>query len=209
MPMGLLLLSRGCITHSQLQTARGEQRARGRAIGDVLCELRFATEQDIAAAAATQWGCPVFSPREIISERQARIPHALMRLCFVAPVHYAAPNHQLLIGFVHAIEHHVLQTIEQITSCKTTPCFITASDFARTVASQERQNTEIAFERVASASEIASILQSYAFEIGSEEVRIGICRNYVWARLNRENTPTDLLFALRPPDVPESEHELS
>ena len=41
LPLGLLLLSRGCISHAQLQLALERQRERGGALGDVLCELNF------------------------------------------------------------------------------------------------------------------------------------------------------------------------
>jgi hypothetical protein len=207
MPLGLLLLSRGCITQAQLQIAKREQRAHGGAIGEVLCDLRFATEQQVTAAAATQWGCPVFSPKLGVSDIQARIPHTLMKLCSMAPVHYAAARNQLLVGFVHAIEHQALDTIEHITSCRASPCFITATECAKSIRNLAAQNTEVAFERVASAAEMANIVQSYAFQIGADEARLAICRDYVWIRLNREDFPTDLLFLLRPRDIPDPEHD--
>src|SRR5271167_5019933 len=48
LPLGLLLLTRGSITSAQLQVAVEWQRKRGGALGDILCELNFATEQEVA-----------------------------------------------------------------------------------------------------------------------------------------------------------------
>jgi hypothetical protein len=196
LPLGLLLLSSGCISHAQLQMAILQQQERGGCIGDVLCELQFATEEQVAAAAATQWGCPVFSPKSGVSEVQARIPIFLLELLCMAPVHYATSRNQLLVGFVYGIEHQVLHTIEHMTDSLTAPCFITASDCAKTIRSLAARNTEIVFERVTSAGEMASIVESYAFQVGAEEARLGLCREYVWVRLNRDKHPTDLLFLL-------------
>ena len=67
----------------------------------------FSTEKEVMAAAATQWGCPVFTPESRICEVQARVPGELMELYFMAPVHYVAAVNKLFIGFVHRIEHDV------------------------------------------------------------------------------------------------------
>jgi DNA-binding response OmpR family regulator len=40
-----------------------------------------------------------------------------------------------------------------------------------------------------------NVVDVYAFQIGSDQARIGICRDYVWARLIRDDCPTDLVFS--------------
>ena len=114
----------------------------------------------------------------------------------MAPVHYAAPLNKLLIGFVHGIEHQVLHMIEQVTSCVAAACFITSSDCWESIRRQADTNIDVAFDRVSSGAEMANIVQSYAWQTGAEEARLGVCRDYVWARLNREGCPTDLVFSL-------------
>ena len=125
MPLGLLLVARGCITTVQWRMAREQQLARGGTMAGILHELHFASEHEVAAAVATQWGCPVYSAKLQPSEIEAHIPSALMQLIAMAPVHYAPRPNRLLVGFVHRIEHRVLRTIEDMTSCLTEPCFIT------------------------------------------------------------------------------------
>jgi len=195
-PLGLLLVARGCITGEQLRIAAEHQRVRGGALGDILCQLEFASEREVADATATQWGCPVYYARPQAYDIQARIPAELMRLVAMAPVYYAAQANRLLVGFVHRIEHRVLRTIEEMTSCCTEPCFITTSECEQTIRSLSGRSTEVGFERISSAGEMASIVQSYACQIGADEARMGVCRDYAWVRLNRDHHPTDLLFAL-------------
>src|SRR5579885_2884195 len=60
MPLGLLLLSRGQLTSEQLQQALDAQRLAGRVpIGKLLRDLNFVSENQVTAALAAQWGCPV------------------------------------------------------------------------------------------------------------------------------------------------------
>jgi hypothetical protein len=198
LPLGLLLLSRGCITHAQLQQATEQQRREGVSLGDVLCGMNFTTEYEVASAAATQWGCPVFRQKPNLREIQARIPSELLQLYAMAPVHYAAPLNKLLVGFVQGIEHHVLHTIEEITGCLTEPCVITSSQCRVSIRELATWSNGVTFDRISSASEMASIVTSYASQIGSEEARLGMCRDYLWVRLNRGGFPTDLLFSIRP-----------
>src|SRR5208283_6152226 len=102
---------------------------------------------------------------------QARIPHALMKLYSLAPVHYSAPVNKLLVGFVHSVEHQVLHMIEQITGCVAAPCFITASDYWTSMRNLADQTVDVAFDRITSGAEMANIIQSYAFQTEAEEAR--------------------------------------
>ena len=196
LPLGLLLVSRGCITKDQLRVAVEQQHSEGRALGEILCELRFATERQVAEATATQWGCPFYSAKVNSGEIQARIPSTVLRLAAMAPVYHAAATNRLLIGFVKGIDHTALRTIEEMTGCLTEPCFITASECQENIRSLTGRSIEVNFDRVSSVVEMANIVQSYAFQIGADEARFAICCGLLWVRLNRDCQPTDLLFSL-------------
>jgi hypothetical protein len=59
-PLGLLLLSHQQLTADQLRAALAAQRTAGRGrIGEWLQVLGFASEQQVTAALARQWSCPV------------------------------------------------------------------------------------------------------------------------------------------------------
>jgi len=196
LPLGLLLVSRGCITHDQLRLAIERQVDRRKSLAEVLCELCYATERQITEATATQWGCPVYASQGKLGEIQARIPTSLMRLVAMAPVHHAPATNRLLIGFVRGVDHRALRTVEIMTGCMTEPCFITATECRETIHNLSGRNIEVTFDRISSTIDIANIVQSYAFQIGADEALFAMCNGLLWARLNRETQPTDLVFSI-------------
>ena len=195
-PLGLLLLTRGYISAEQLRTAEELQRHQGGELGEILCQLGFANEREVSEAVATQWGGSVYSAKTCPSGIEAQVPAALMEMLSMVPVYYVAAANKLLIGFVHGIDHAALESVEKMTSRRTEPCFITAGDCSRRIRQLAGRNLEVRFERMSSPSEIAGIVQSYAFQIGAERVRLVICGGHLWVRLNRNQHPTDLLFGL-------------
>ena len=201
MPLGLLLVARGCITSAQWRMAQEQQLASGGTMAGILREMHIATEREVAAAVATQWGCPVYSANLQPSQIEAHVPSVLMRMLAMAPVHYSPRSNRLMVGFVHRIEHRVLRTIEDMTSCLTEPCFITASQCEEQIHRLTGRSLEVSFERVTSPMEMANIVQSYAFQIGADEARLALCQNHIWARLKREGRSTDLLFTLADGDA--------
>src|SRR5579871_5746581 len=52
MPLGLVLLSRGVLTHDQVKVALEQQRETGKNFGDVAQDLGFATQQQVTAGVA-------------------------------------------------------------------------------------------------------------------------------------------------------------
>ena len=61
-PLGLLMVARGWLTHEQVVVAlAAQQSAHSGKIGDWFQKLGFATEQQVTSALGLQWGCPVVS----------------------------------------------------------------------------------------------------------------------------------------------------
>ena len=93
-PLGLLLVSRRQLTPEQLRSALETQHREGHGrLGDWLLSLGFADEQQITAALARQWSCPVLRvhssyPRSI---RIPQIPFTLLESSAMIPVDYVAP----------------------------------------------------------------------------------------------------------------------
>jgi len=197
MPLGLSLVSRGLLDQEQLKTALEHQRETGMNFGEVLQKLGFATPQQVTAAVAAQWGCPVFSLGERPTPAQVRIPRRLMEMYSMMPVHFSDIGQKMMVGFVSRVEHQLLYTIEGITECTATPCFITSIDYRRALHSLDdsSQKDEVVFDRAGNTLEIARTIRSYVTQLGAERVRLGVCRDYLWARVigRQEN---DLLFRL-------------
>jgi hypothetical protein len=199
MPLGLLLLSREVLSAEQLKIALDQQHATRANIGDVVQELGFATQEQIAAAVAAQWACPLFSLRGRPLPRQVHIPTHLLELYKMLPVHFAATSRRLLMGFVTRVQYHVLHTIEHITDCVASPCIITAREYGHYLQSitPNEHESEVLLERCNTAGEVATLLRNYAHQFAAEEARFGLCRDYLWARLRAQEREMNLLFRLQ------------
>jgi hypothetical protein len=202
MPLGLLLLSRGILSHEQLKIALDRQRASGTNFGDVVQDLGFATQQQVTAAVAAQWGCPVFSLGERLLPAEVHIPKCLLELYGMLPVHYSQIGRRLMVGFVTRVQHHILYTIERMTSCSAAPCFITATEYRQHMQSVVVAATEneLVFERSSRLSdslvEMAKLVRNYVSQAGAEEARFGMCGRYLWVRI-LGHQEMDLLFRMQ------------
>ena len=202
MPLGLSLINRGLLTRIQFKEAVDEQKEAGGEIGELLVRHGSVSEEQVTSVLAALWGCPVFSVPKQVPPSGVHIPSALIRLYSAIPLHYVAATRLLLVGFVHGIEYGLLYAIEQITGCKTQPCFVTPSDFQSQMQHmtlvEERLGAivprELNVESAEDPAEMASILCGYGVDLEAEEATIGRCMEFVWARLKSGPREFDLLF---------------
>jgi hypothetical protein len=202
MPLGLDLISRGLLTVEQLKKATDEQKETGGEIGELLVRHGVVSEKQVTAIRAAEWGCPVFAVPKQVVRITIDIPAALMRIYSMTPVHYVPATNLLLVGFVHSIEYGLLYSIEQISGCKTKPCFVTPSDFQSQMFHQEKEQeqdgnapgTEAKIRSAKTPDEIARLLCASSLEIEADEALIERCKEYLWARLKSGSKVVDLLF---------------
>lgn len=207
-PLGLLLLSRQQLTAENLRVALEAQRsacaAKDRAantsdgcgrekIGWWLQELGFASEQQVTAALARQWSCPVLQTG-LMQPAAARFPQVPLRLLEsfrMMPVEFTAATKTLLMAFSERIDHTVLYAIEQMLGYRTEPCLVRPSVLEKSLASmvQHRGSGEVSFDRVRDVVECASIVANYAARAKAEEVRVASCGEHFWVRLERSAKP--------------------
>jgi len=200
MPLGLVMVSRGDLTSEQLRVVLDEQQKSGTNIGDVAQQLGFATQEQVTAAVAAQWSCGVFPLRDRLLAPSVHVPRRLLEVYGMLPVHYVETGRRLMVGFVTRVQYHILHTIEHITSCVATPCFITAREYDQHLHSAtfgEREN-EIVFDRVNGTVEMAKLARNYVNQIAAHKARFGICRDYLWMRIWGSQNEMDLLFHLQP-----------
>ena len=202
-PLGLLLLSRHQLTVEQLRVALAAQRSAGYGkIGEWLQKLGFVTEQQITAAVARQWSCPVLQPNSSSLRAQPglQLPVALLESCLMLPLDYVEATSTLYVAFGESIDYSVLYALEQMLACRTSACLAGPSLLRQRLRalSQHRTECEIVFERVAGSAELARIVRSYCLRVSATEIRMACCGPHLWFRLLRRSAPPlDLL--LRPP----------
>jgi Type II secretion system (T2SS), protein E, N-terminal domain len=205
-PLGLLLLSRQQLTVEQLRAALDAQRVAGRGkIGEWLLHLGYVSEQQVTAALARQWSCPVLRSNSwnLAPSRAPQIPVSLLESFVMIPVDYVEATATLHIAFGEGIDYSVLYAIEQMLGCHTESCMAVPSFVRKNLhaLSGHRGESEVAFDRVADGAEFSRIISSYCIRLAASEIRLAACGPFLWVRLLRPSRPPLDLLLRSPRDV--------
>jgi len=160
------------------------------------CEL--ATEKQLAAARAAQWGYPVLGQELVCQKVETDLPQSLLRACPAVPLHYLK-GQRLVLGFVHRVDHGILQSIEQITGLRAEPCFITPLEFTEQTNSMAAASgyEEVVVEDPGAVAQMARTLGGFALEVGAEGAGFTRCNGSIWARVAGKQKTVDVIFALK------------
>lgn len=197
--IGLVMLSKGYLTDDQLRFAMAESRLHGEELEAVLVRHGLASERQLTAARAAQWGYPILGQDRMGQPVEADIPPALLHACTAVPLHCSMAAKRFLLGFVYRVEHSLLNSLEQITGFRADPCFITATEFREqmgrltTVPDYE----EVVFEDPNSPVEMANVVAGFAVEVAAREANFAHCRDYAWTRLTGKRRKIDVLFRVK------------
>jgi len=192
-PLGLLMVARGKLTHIEVRTALDAQRRMGGGkIGDWFEKLGFATEQDVTAALALQWGCPVVSSFELTAvDSPGSIPLPILEAFQMLPVNYAVATGTLYLAFGERVDHAALYAIERTLNCRTQPCVARRKSIARQLESMSHLSHPNDVEFVTrDLSEMVRITLSYISRLGPEEIRVSRVGRFIWLRLKTRSSAT-------------------
>ncbi len=127
-PLGLVLLAQGWITHPQLQHALAAQRASGQGrIGEWLTTSCGLPEERIARGLGVQWNCPVlsldgFSPRSMALV----MPKRFIAEFGLVPVRVAGES-ILYVAFQERLEAAAARSLEQMCGLRVESGLLTSS----------------------------------------------------------------------------------
>lgn len=197
--LGLALLSKGYLTEDQLRMAVARSQFPHSSLESVLIELGIVSERQLAAARAAQWGYPVLGQDPIGQAIESDLPPALLREYSAVPIHFSPRAKRLVLGFVHRVEHGLLQAIEQITGFRAEPCFITPTEFNEQTS---RLKLAPAYEEIVdddpgNVAQMARTLGGLAVEFGGSEVSFTRCKSWIWARMLGKKGTIDAVFSLK------------
>ena len=197
-PLGLLMVARGWLTHEQVVTAlAAQQRARSGQIGEWFEKLGFATEQQVTTALGLQWGCPITLARDAASFTPVGpIPLTILEAFQMVPLQFVPAANTIYIAFGQRVDHAALYSIEKLLNCHTQPCVagrkFVADELARM--RQQPRPRELEFETVRDFTEIGRVSLSYMLRLGADEALLGRVGDFIWLRLRERKSFTDLLF---------------
>ena len=126
--LGEILLERGVINNDQLQHALKEQKEQGALFGEVLVNLKYATEEDIVQALTCQYGFPYLplSNYEIAPEVIASVSVDLCKKYCLIPIDKIGRS--LTLAISNPLNIQALEEVERVTSCAVQSFVSTASD---------------------------------------------------------------------------------
>lgn len=199
-PLGLLMVARGWLTHEQVVKAlAAQQTARSGQIGEWFERLGFATEQQVTSALALQWGCPVTSSLDSAALQPfGQIPLGILESFQMVPLQFVPATNTIYIAFGQRVDHAALYAIEKILDCRTQPCVAGRKNIADELVRMRQQSRlrELEFGPMHDFAEIGRVSVSYMLKLGADDARLGRVGDFIWLRLRVRNSFTDVLFRL-------------
>jgi hypothetical protein len=184
-PLGLLMLAQGWITHLQLQKALAAQRENGTGrIGDWLMSECGLEAEQIVRGLSMQWGCPVLTTEGFSPEAMAlAMPKVFVERFGLLPLRVAG-SRILYLGFADRLDASAAFATEQMTGLKVESGVVEGIQFA---AARSRLlgcdgvdvKLETAEDKDAMAARITAILEQKQ-PIAARLVRL---HQYYWLRL--------------------------
>ena len=126
--LGELLVEREVINQEQVKMAAAYQKEHGGLFGEVLVQLKFATEEDIAQALTCQYGFPYLplASYEIDREVLNAVPRDVCRKFCLIPIDKIGKS--LTLAMADPLNMNAIDDIELITDCTVQTFVSTATD---------------------------------------------------------------------------------
>lgn len=195
-PLGLLMLQHGWITHKQLRAGLDAQKQAGTGrIGNWLVQQGAVSEETVARALALQWSCPVVPARGHNAEGLSTVMPRLFVDAFGALPVRVGGSKILYLGFEDALDPVLALAIARMTGLHVECGVVVESEFrsvhCRILAAAFPPATLIeAVSRTAAALVLAKEVEQTR-PLASRLVRV---HDYLWLRLwtrERKGAPTE------------------
>jgi Type II secretion system (T2SS), protein E, N-terminal domain len=197
-PLGLVLLSQGIITHEQLRKALEAQKkaATGR-LGEWLIRQKAADEEQVTRALSAQWNCPVLtgSPHDPAAMSSA-FPRLLIDSFRAVPLRVAG-RELLYVAFEDRIDRCLVLAVEQMMGLKVEAGVLRASEFDRI--QQAVLHAPFPKARLLEAANMRGLVHAFTSMIEERNAahsRIVRVHDYYWLRIWRHSAVAESGFVL-------------
>ncbi len=132
-PLGQILVERGVISNTQLQQALEAQKHGGGLIGEVIVELGYAKEEDIAYCLSLQFGYPYLSLEnyDISQDISEIIPKNVSKHYCLIPIDKI--GNTLTVAMANPLNIQAIEDLEDITHCDIQIFVSTPSDIRKSI----------------------------------------------------------------------------
>lgn len=185
-PIGLVLLTQGWITHEQLKKALKAQRNGSRLrLGEWLVQHVGLSEARLTQALGLQWSCPVFSLEKHGGMPVTVIPRLLPESFGFVPLRLTSSG-ALYLAFEDRIDHSLSLAIERVTGFRVESGLLGGSEFQQ--AQKRLQQGRFPRARMIEAGSMDLLADALTRHIEKEkpvEARLVRVRDLFWLRLWR------------------------
>ncbi|MGB7190460.1 MAG: hypothetical protein WBD10_10015 [Acidobacteriaceae bacterium] len=184
-PIGLVLLEQGWITHEQLKDALEAQRAgAGMRLGEWLTANRGLDEVRLTQALGLQWSCPVFSlDKHAAAFPVTAVPRILAESFGFVPLRLTSSG-ILYLAFEDRIDHSLALAIERVTRLRVESGLLSGSEFRQ--AQERHRQGRFPRARMIEAGTPGLLAEAFAGHIEKEkpsESRLVRLHDLFWLRL--------------------------
>lgn len=191
-PLGLLMLSQGWITHSQLRKALEAQRESGTGrIGDWLQRECGVEPEQVTRGVSMQWGCPVLTTEGFSPEAMALVaPRIFIEKFGFVPLRVAG-SRILYLGFEERLDASAAFAMERMTGLKVENGLVEGTQF-ETARSRlfECNGVEMKLETVADKDVLAARMTGILEQKQPLASRLVRLHQYYWMRAWLESGAT-------------------
>ena len=131
--LGELLIERKIITPEQLQKALDYQKVNGGLIGEILVQLGYSKEEDIAQVLTAQYGFPYLplANYDIDLELAKLIPEQVARQYCIIPIDKIGNN--LTLAMSNPLNTQAIEDVEEISKCVVQAFVSTTTDVRKAI----------------------------------------------------------------------------
>lgn len=131
--LGELLLDRGIINQAQLDQGLAFQREKGGLIGEILVEMGFVKEDDIAQSLTAQYGFPYLplSNYDVNTDITSIIPGRVARQYLLVPIDKIGNN--LTLAMSNPLNVQAVEDVELLSGCSVQTFVSTSSDIKKAI----------------------------------------------------------------------------
>lgn len=186
-PLGLLLLSRGCISAGQLESALISQREAGSGrIGEWLRREAGVSAEMITRALAEQWGCPVLDLKEYRAQLTS-IPRELIEQYRLIPLPSPARG-IIYLASDRRVEPAVSYAVQHMTGMRAQPVAVSEDAFsdARAKAVQVHAPAAGGSTVVQSKEDMLQAAETLVHGREAANLRVAKIRGCVWMSISDE-----------------------
>ena len=131
--LGELLLEKGVIDRTQLEKALAMQRERNALLGEVIVEMGFATEEEIAQALTSQFGFPYLPLANYDIEKEVIkfVPENVCRQYCLIPI--GRIGKCLTLAMANPLNQQAIEDVEMICGCPVQIFVSTTTDIRKAI----------------------------------------------------------------------------